>query len=166
MNKNRLLLLVLAVACLVLAGCGKYQSAKTNIVAVGSSQNLQGSSGEATVRITKIADPLPNSDLATAQPGRKLVAVFYTIRNRGQKAFLVMPASDLELQTSQGSAPYTVIISGPCQGKLSEPQSVEPGQTISGCAVFQPVRSAKLTAAEFSLGSGLGSGRRYWQISQ
>jgi hypothetical protein len=164
MSKSKLI--ISAVACLTLAGCGEYQSAKTNNVAVGTSQNLQGSSGEATVRITKIVDPLPSSDLATAQPGRKLTAVFYTIRNRGQKAFPVVPASDLELQTSQGPAPYTVIISGPCQGKLSEPQSVKPGQTISGCAVFQPVRSSKLTATEFSLGSGLGSGRRYWNISQ
>ena len=150
-------LLSLVLAGLVLASCGGSSSssgggADTTAAGppkVGTPQRIRTPDTTLVVTVRRVIHPLRGSG-ALLSPGDSAAGVQVAIRNLGKGVYDSSSESDVELRTSGGTAEPAFASHGQCQtSEIDFLKLVEPGESRSGCVVYDVPRGAKPVVVRF-----------------
>lgn len=163
MGLNKPLAAALLTLGLSLSGCGEDKPKQPG---VGDIQSVSGQTGSAQIKLGRVIDPIPDSDLSQAAQGRRLAAVELKVANNGNKALKFVPVSDVKLKTSLGDAPATIAQGTPCPENVQVKVMIPAGEIKVVCAIFQPKSSAQLTGVTVALpGAPVGT-ETEWKLQQ
>jgi hypothetical protein len=117
---------------------------------VPSTQRVNAGSSTLSVSVTKVLDPLRDSDAALI-PGMRAVGVLVTIRNDAGATYDSTASGDLSLVTSAGMASPLFIKQGVCQTPLTDFESlISVGETHTGCVGFSVAHGGRVQDVRFS----------------
>ncbi len=142
----------------------------SQFLAVGTSTTLTGeSSGEKyKVTLSSVVDPATESDgLSMLPSGDRLVAVNLTVANAGTGIQQESIDDDVTLIDSgnhdyDGTSAFESV--SQCQS-FSGQSTLPPGQTVSGCVVFEVPSSAVLSKFQYIPDAGFASSLGEWNLS-
>jgi hypothetical protein len=140
----------------------------TTSVHLGATLSFQDTRGDPyTVQLVKLIDPAKGADeLTTPDPGHRFVAAVFKITNTGKRRISDDANSNASITGSNGqtflSDPDTV---AECTNFTSGTYQLAPGQSLSGCVVFQPPRGIDVSQVDWSPGGRFIAGFQAWDIS-
>jgi hypothetical protein len=138
------------------------------IVHIGATLSFQDTSGDPyTVRLIKLIDPAKGADqLTTPDPGHRFVAAVFKITNTGKRRITDDANSDASITGSNGQTYISDTDSvAECTNFDDGTYQLDPGQSASGCVVFQPSRGIDVSQVDWSPGGRFISGFQAWDIS-
>ncbi len=132
---------------------------------VGSTVDVGGSKGLA-VTLNQVIDPASGVDqYTTADAGKRFVAVDVKIVNNGTAAFNDDANSDVTLIGTDNQS-YTADFSSvsECTNFNSGQYTLAPGESTTGCVVFQVPDAVKAAKIQFQTQSGLLQSTGEWLV--
>jgi hypothetical protein len=143
----------------------KSSSSSSTTAHVGSTVDIGGSKGLA-VTLTQVIDPATGSDqYTTADAGKRFVAAEVKIVNNGTAAFSDDANSDMTLIGSDNQS-YTADFDtvSECTNFNSGQYTLAPGESSTGCVVFQVPNGVNTTKVQFQTQSGLSQSTGEWLV--
>jgi hypothetical protein len=140
-------------------------SSSTTTAHVGSTVDIGGSKGLA-VTLTQIVDPASGSDQYTSpDAGKRFVAAEVKIVNNGTAAFSDDANSDMTLIGSDNQS-YTADFDtvSECTNFNSGQFTLAPGESSTGCVVFQVPNGVNTAKVQFQTQSGLSQSTGEWLV--
>jgi hypothetical protein len=145
---------------------GKSSSTTSSTTAhVGSTVSVGGSKG-LSVTLVQVIDPATGADqYTTADAGKRFVAVDVKIVNNGTAAFSDDANSDVTLIGSDNQS-YTADFSNvsECTNFNSGQYTLSPGESSTGCVVFQVPDAVNSAKVQFQTQSGLSQSTGEWLV--
>jgi hypothetical protein len=164
--------LTLVAASALIASCGGSGSAGTGATTstqpaqtkVGSPVRLRAAGTTLVVTVQRVAFPLRGSG-ALLGPGDRAAGVEVAVHNTGHGVYDSSSESDVSLRTSAGgSAEPAFASSGQCAtSEIDFLKLVQPGESRSGCVVFDVPKGARPAAVRFAP-EGRGALARTWVV--
>jgi len=143
----------------------KSSSTASTTAHVGSTVDIGGSKGLA-VTLTQVIDPATGSDQYTsADAGKRFVAAEVKIVNNGTAAFSDDANSDMTLIGSDNQS-YTADFDtvSECTNFNSGQYTLAPGESSTGCVVFQVPNGVNTAKIQFQTQSGLSQSTGEWLV--
>lgn len=140
-------------------------SSSTTTAHVGSTVNIGGSKGLG-VTLTQVIDPASGADqYTTADAGKRFVAVDLKIVNNGTAAFSDDANSDVTLIGSDNQS-YTADFDSvsECTNFNSGQFTLSPGESSTGCVVFQVPNGVNTAKVQFQTESGFSGSTGEWLV--
>jgi hypothetical protein len=140
-------------------------SSSTTTAHVGSTVNVGGSKGLG-VTLTQVIDPASGADqYTTADAGKRFVAADLKITNNGTAAFSDDANSDVTLIGSDNQS-YTADFDNvsECTNFNSGQYTLAPGESSTGCVVFQVPDGVNTAKVQFQTQSGLSQSTGEWLV--
>jgi hypothetical protein len=137
------------------------------IARLGATLSFQDTSGDPyTVQLVKLIDPAKGADqLTTPDAGHRFVAAVFKITNTGKRRISDDANSDTSITGSNGqtyiSDNDTV---AECTNFNDGTYQLSPGQSVTGCVVFQPSSGIHVSQVDWSPGSRFIAGFQTWDI--
>jgi hypothetical protein len=132
---------------------------------VGSTVNIGGSKGLG-VTLTQVIDPASGADqYTTADAGKRFVAVDLKITNNGTAAFSDDANSDVTLIGTDNQS-YTADFDSvsECTNFNSGQFTLSPGESSTGCVVFQVPNGVNTAKVQFQTESGFSGSTGEWLV--
>jgi hypothetical protein len=140
---------------------GTTSSAKP-VAHVGSTLNLSGED----ITLSKVIDPAAGADeFSSPDPGKRFIAVVFLIKNGGSSALQDDANNDVAVigSDSQNYSPDFDSVSE-CTNFNSGAINLGPGESVSGCVVFQLPKAVKVAKVQWTGNSGLSSTFGEWLV--
>jgi hypothetical protein len=137
-------------------------------VHLGATLSFRDTSGDPyTVRLVKLIDPAKGANqLTTPDPGHRFIAAVFRITNTGKHRITDDANSNASITGSDGQTYLSDADSvAECTNFTSGTYQLDPGQSVSGCVVFQPPSGIDVSQVDWSPGGRFIAGFQAWDIS-